>query len=179
MALVQINNTKKFSLLMTSEKNYYKHLNKIVQKFNQKHIICYVCLARPYMEVIEDFKSEGVSTKNFYFIDAVTKIQKSMVSTENATLISSPTVIALEKSIKKAIKEKKCSMLLFDTVSVLLMYEKKQDILKFTHNLLSKDEFENTVNIYIVIKDLGIKEEENRCLVNDLRMLADEELFYN
>ena len=72
-----------------------------------------------------------------------------------------------------------CQIVLFDTVSALLMYEKKHDIIRFTHNILSDKQYKTANNIYIVIKELGIKTTENQNLVKDLRMFADKELNLN
>src|SRR3989338_4974153 len=52
--------------------------------------ICYITLNKPSNSLMKHFKSNGVDTKNLFFIDAITSSINKNAELENGILISSP-----------------------------------------------------------------------------------------
>jgi len=57
-----------------------------------------------------------------------------------------------------------------------LIYQESFPILKFTHNLTVGKKEENVKKIYLILKKDSIPEEENKKLIDDLKMFADKTL---
>ena len=64
-------------------------------------------------------------------------------------------------------------MVVFDTISTMLIYQNTSNIIKFTHEFLS-EERENEKILYLVLKHETIPLEENEKLIKDLNMFADK-----
>jgi hypothetical protein len=83
-------------------------------------------------------------------------------------------LIAIQVAISKAINEKKCAVVIFDTISSLLMYEQSHDIVKFTHQLTIEKKHQSINKVFIVLKDNGLVGEYYGSLVKDLGMFVDK-----
>jgi hypothetical protein len=70
-------------------------------------------------------------------------------------------------AFSKAIGEKGCDNVLFDTISTLTIYKDIGEIIKFTQNLMTKARVSNVKSIYIALK------EDSEELVKDLTMFVD------
>ena len=110
----------------------------------------------------------------FHFIDVLSSHYMKMESSDNCTYLDSPVNLAdIRNEITKAIKEKKCSVVVFDSISNMLEYREKFDIIRFTHDLLSQKTGKNKI-LYIILKNGIVPAEENENLVKDLIMFADK-----
>jgi hypothetical protein len=168
----------KFLLILMEEKEYASKLADIIKSVEKtKTGICYVCLSKPYKDVEEDFRERGFKTADFFFIDVLTSHYKKPDPDPRCIFVSSPhDLTQIRVAIRKAVQEKKCSVILFDTISTLLIYQETSSIVKFTHNLVVDDLQENTKKLFIVVKGDSIPKEENQRLVSDLTMFADKAL---
>ena len=90
--------------------------------------------------------------------------------------VSPTNLAAIRAAIMKAVDEKKCSVILFDTISTLLVYQETSSIVKFTHSILTDGEQENTKKLFIVLKGDTVPGRDSRTLVKDLSMFADKTL---
>ncbi len=162
-------------LIVLEEIEYSQKLEEIIKSIERTKI-CYVCLSKPYADVMEDLKGRGIDVTDFFFIDVLTSHYKEPEPVENCIFVSAPTdLTAIRVAIKKAVKEKKRNIVLLDTISTLLVYQETSSIVKFTHHLLT-DENEKTKKLFIALKGDTIPTEENQRLVNDLIMFADKTL---
>lgn len=162
----------RFSLVLFPEKQYYERVLEIIKTIDDSRI-CYICLAKPYMEIKEDFRQEGISVGNMMFIDTVTSKGRIIPDIENCIFADSPEIMHLNDALKK-VDKKGFDVLIFDTASALLMHEPSSNILKFTHGILTNDNLKT--NVYFMIKDLSLKRRENQSLVKDLEMFADNKI---
>lgn len=167
-----------FLLILLGEKEYLQKLEEIIKSVRKtKTKICYVCLSKPYADVLEDLKDKGVDTSDFIFVDVLTSHYKKPEPVKNCIFVPEPADLsAIRTAIKKAVEEKECSVILFDTISTLLIYQETSSIVKFTHHLLTEEKQENVKKLFIVLKGGEIPEEENQRLVKDLMMFADKTL---
>jgi archaellum biogenesis ATPase FlaH len=178
MDLIQEIANNKFLLIMLEEKEYQKKLQEIIKTVEKtKTKICYVCLSKPYRDVMEDINRQKLNVSDFFFIDVLSSHYKEQEPVGNCIFVSSPTnLAAVRVAIKKAVEEKKCSVILFDTISTLLVYQETSSIVKFTHHILTDQEQENTKKLFIVLKGETVPGKENKTLVKDLSMFADKTL---
>jgi len=166
----------KFVLAFLQNKNYLEELHKIVAGRKKDHAkICYVCLSKPYAEIIEDFKNEKINCNDFFFVDTLSSLSYNLPPVKNCIFVSKPDDLSgIKKSIKKAIEKYGCQTVVFDTISTLLIYQQAHSIVRFTHEMLI-DETQKTVDkVYLVLKETGVYKGENTKLINDLRLFADK-----
>ncbi|MCK4532080.1 MAG: hypothetical protein KAT94_04370 [Candidatus Aenigmarchaeota archaeon] len=162
-------------LIILKEIEYSQKLEEIIKSVERTKV-CYVCLSRPYADVMEDLKGRGIDVTGFFFIDVLTSHYKEPEPVENCIFVPEPTdLTAIRVAIKKAVEEKKRNIVILDTISTLLVYQKTCSIVKFTHHLLT-EENEKTKKLFIALKGDTIPMEENQRLVKDLTMFADKTL---
>ena len=167
----------KFVLVLLNEAEYLEQLGKIVklvEKAEKK--ICYVCLSRPYKNVMDDLKENSIDIKPFFFVDVLSSHYGKPPEKRNCIFVESPK--SLEKirdAIRKIVEKQRCSVLLFDTISALLIYQESFSILHFTNSLFDYKK-ENVKKIFIALKNNDILGGENTKLVDDLKMFADKTL---
>lgn len=168
----------KFLLILLGEKEYISRLEEIIKSVEKtKTRICYVCLSKPYLDVMGDLEGKGIDTTDFFFIDVLTSHYKEPKPIDNCIFVKEPAdLTAIRVAVKRAVEEKECSVILFDTISTLLIYQETSSIVKFTHHLLAEEKRENIKKLFIVLKGDNISVEENKRLAKDLAMFADKTL---
>jgi hypothetical protein len=179
--LVQEIAKSKFLLILLEEKEYAAKLQEVIKSVEKtKTRICYVCLSKPYLDVMEDIKKQGLNPKDFFFIDVLSSHYREQEPADNCIFVSAPTNLAtIRIAIKKAVEEKECSVILFDTISTLLIYQETSSIVKFTHSILADEKQEHAKKLFIVLKGGTIPSKENKTLLKDLSMFADKTLHFS
>jgi archaellum biogenesis ATPase FlaH len=163
-----------FLLILLNESQYTDPLKEIIKTLEKtKTRICYVCLSKPYKDVINELKSAGVDTDKFFFIDVLSSHYKEHTTIENCIFLSAPVNLdLLWTSITKALKGG-CNAIILDTVSSLLIYHDASEIVRFTHDILTEEK--KAKKIFVVLKEQPTPE-DNRILVEDLDMFADKKI---
>jgi predicted PP-loop superfamily ATPase len=176
--LIQEIAKNKFLLILLEEKEYSNKLQEIIKSVEKtKTKICYVCLSKPYRDVVEDIRKQGLNADDFFFVDVLSSHYREQEPVDNCIFVSSPTnLVAVTDAIRKAVDEKKCSVILFDTISTLLVYQETSSIVKFTHCILTDEKQEQAKKLFIVLKGGAIPGKENTTLLKDLSMFADKTL---
>ena len=179
--LIKEINQNRFLLILLPEKDYslqLKEIVKSVEKTNTK--VCYVCLSKPFTDVKDELKHEKIDTKKFFFIDVLSSHYKTQPKADDCIFIKEPAKLTkIKVAITKAVEEKKCSVVLIDTISTLLIYQQNFSIIRFSHELKTEREHELINKVFIVLKEEGVLEEESRRLVKDLEMFADKTIYVN
>ncbi|MFH1249212.1 MAG: hypothetical protein V1660_03600 [archaeon] len=174
MNLLQDITKHNFALVLLDEEGYLKKLRdmiKFVKKTKCK--ICFVCLSRPYKDVANNFKEEGIDIKRFFFIDTLSSYYGEHAKEKNCLFLPSPVNLAsVNYALKEVLAKEKCKIIFFDTVSSLLIYQENSEIIKFTHNLVSEQQ--DTKKVFIVLKRNSIPEADIKILRADLEMFADK-----
>ena len=139
--------------------------------------VCYVCLNKPYKDVMEDLTEQEVDVKNFFFIDVLSSYYKKQHPVDNCVFISAPTdTVSILDALMKAIKEKKCEIIVFDTISTLLIYRQPHLILKFVHKILEKKMKSGSNKVLITLKGGRLMNYERDELIKDVIMFADNSI---
>ena len=164
----------RFSLCILSEKNYMDHLKEVIRMVvNKKKKICYVCVARPYEDVLNELKDEGIDESFLIFVDTLSSYYVKPEPKRNCIFVDSPyNLEMIEKSVKIAIEKGGCRVLIFDSLSSLMFYSEKFQILKFLNSInLGKD---SANGIYIILKENSVLKDDSKKFTDDLRMFADK-----
>jgi len=144
-------------MLLVNSQLYNETILEIVQELSQKKV-CYISLNKTRDSLIDLFSKKGVNVNNIGFIDAITKtIMDYPDETENCTYISSPgalteLAIAITKFLKLGF-----DYLIFDSLTNLLIYQKRAPIEKFMSNLINKIRNTETRAIFCA---LGVQEQQ-------------------
>ncbi|MCD6590869.1 MAG: hypothetical protein J7K72_02760 [Candidatus Aenigmarchaeota archaeon] len=161
-------------LIILDEEQYEKKIGDVLRSLGKLHKkVCYVCLNKPYKDVMEDLKKQKVNINNFFFIDVLSSYYHDRKSSRNCVFIHTPTdFISIINALVKAVKEKGCEVVVFDTISTFLIYKQNYVILKFTHKVLENLKGDSR-NVLITIKGGDLLNEEREKLIKDLMMFAN------
>jgi hypothetical protein len=170
--------SNKFLLILMNEEHYPEKMDeliKVVEKSKTK--ICYVCLSKPYEYVVAEFRDKGLNLKDFFFIDVLSSHFSKPKPRDDCIFVSSPSNLdGVKEAVATAVKTKKCSVVVFDTISTLLIYEPNFSIVKFTNSLITEKSHEFTTKLFVILKgDHSIVDDVN-LLTKDLEMLADKKI---
>ena len=173
MSLLQDASKNKLLLAVFQENRYDEQLSEIIKLVKGlKSKVCYVCLNRPYNEVINDFKMNNLDINRLFFIDILSSHHTKPKPVKNCIFIKEPIKIKnIELAITDLINKKKCKTVIVDTVSTMLDFESVFSITKFVHNLIMKEKDIN--KIFIALKDNEFTVEGPSKLTKDLSMFAD------
>lgn len=167
-------------LLLMPSMDYNELTLDIARQLSAKSI-CYVTLNKTYTAIDDKLKKEGVNTKNIFYIDAISKtIKKTPDRTDRCYFVSSPmalTELCLVSSkclrSKSALFPKAGSgafdYLLFDSLTNLLVYEKKAPVGKFMASLVNKIRDSKTGAVFY-----ALKMEQHSELIQESSMFVDK-----
>jgi KaiC/GvpD/RAD55 family RecA-like ATPase len=125
------------ALYLVPSEDYTKIILKSAKELSSNSI-AYVTLNKTSDSLTELFKKKKINTKKILFIDAISHTFKKTANSENSVYCSSPgSLTEISIAINKILK-KKFDYLIFDSISSLLIYEKKSPVSKFISSLVNK-----------------------------------------
>jgi hypothetical protein len=162
MSLTDDMKDKQIVLIVFPKAEYMSQLMEVIKTADAgSKKICYVSLNKPYSSIIINLKAN-------FFIDVLTSTVKAPEPVSSCEFVQSPGALTdISLAFSKAIGEKGCDNVLFDTISTLTIYKDIGEIIKFTQNLMTKARVSNVKSIYIALK------EDSEELVKDLTMFVD------
>ncbi len=156
-------------LLLVQSNDYNKIILNTIKDLSEE-TVCYVTLNKTSEALKEVFEKNKVKTENIIFIDAITKTFSSAPSQkEGCYYISSPSaltelLIAVTKVLNHGFK-----YLVFDSITNLLIYQKKAPIAKFISNIINTVRANNTKAVFYTLK---IKEQQT--IIEETKMFVDK-----
>ena len=175
MDLLKDISENKFVLVLLDSMQYEQKLGEVVKKTGKDSAkICYVCLSRPYHDAIDYLKEMELDIHKFFFIDVLTSHYKKPDGVENCIFLEDPKIHAIQAAITKAIAQQKCTVVIFDTISSLLMYEQSDEIIKFTHDLTIEKKHQDVNKVFIVLKENNALSPFQDSFVKDVEMFTDK-----
>ncbi|MBI4146830.1 hypothetical protein HY489_05840 [Candidatus Woesearchaeota archaeon] len=124
-------------LLFIPSEKYNEATIDVAKKFSSKKV-CYITLNKTYEHLSQTFTSKNINIKNFFFIDAISKIFKEPATTDPRCQAVTPgNLTELALVISEALTMN-FDYIIFDSLTNLLVYQKHSDILKFIMDLCSK-----------------------------------------
>jgi KaiC/GvpD/RAD55 family RecA-like ATPase len=157
----------KTALLLMPSTEYNSDIIDIVKQLSEKKV-CYITLNKTFDSLMEIFKKKGVNTENLVFIDAISKTIKKTTEVDNCFFVSSPGALTeLSLVISKFLKQE-FDYLIFDSLTNLMIYEKKAPVAKFLSSLINKISATETKSVFYAI---SVKEQDE--LIKQCSMFVD------
>lgn len=153
-------------------KSYPSQVNDLIKLYGENYQkVLYVSLNRLYNPLKRKMQMDKIDVSKFTFIDCVTKTAVAQPEEhDDCTYVTAPNALTeLSISITKSIQKNYPDMVLFDSLSTLLIYENPMIISQFIHSLTNKmNSF--GVNIAFTILE-GDKEQ---ALIKDMNMFLEK-----
>lgn len=157
---------KQLILLVLPSKSYSENLMQIVQQFNGKKWL-YITLNNPYNALVKMYTENRVEMDSCLFIDGISASSHINIKADNCIFIDSPRALTqLSLAITQSIKTFEPELLIFDSLSTLLIYLPEKSIIAFQQSLSTKLRSNGTKALFPTL--------ENRELINNISMFVDE-----
>ncbi|MFH1326988.1 MAG: ATPase domain-containing protein [archaeon] len=156
-------------MIITSQKLIEINTSLLKWAISKKgYNVVYVTVNKPFSTLIEGFQSEKIETDKIFIIDAVSP---SKSRTANAVFIGSPKELTnISITTTSAVKRlKEAKVLVFDSISTLLVYNKIEVVKKFIR-FISKE----MKNLKVTFVMSCIKEMTDEKTISELKAFADE-----
>ncbi|MFH1587057.1 MAG: hypothetical protein ABID38_04330 [Candidatus Diapherotrites archaeon] len=131
----------KLNLLLIPNKQYTKGILKLAKYMSDNYNkICYVSLNEFYDSLSTNLEKINADPSKFFIVDAITKTANTnILEKSNATFVSSPNaLVELSLAITDCLETQNPDVLILDSISTLLIYEKESTVTKFVHSLIGK-----------------------------------------
>ena len=142
----EIGKNKSVLVVMPGE-DYNDVVTSVAKKLSKKRV-CYVTLNKTVNALKESFKKKRINTDNFLFIDAISKtIKEEPDQMEGCYFVSSPgSLTELSILISRVIRHN-FDYIIFDSLTNMLIYEKKAPVIKFISSIINKIRESNTKSV--------------------------------
>lgn len=156
-------------LLLMPDIEYNDVIVNVVNQLSAKRVI-YVTLNKTHDSLKELFQKNKINVKNLVFIDGVSKtIKKTPDTGEGVYFCSSPGALTeISLAVNKFLKYN-FDYLIFDSLTSLLVYQKKAPVSKFVSSLVNKIKKGQTKTIFYA---LNVKEQDT--LIKESSMFVDK-----
>ncbi|MFH1225151.1 MAG: ATPase domain-containing protein [Candidatus Diapherotrites archaeon] len=160
------------TLLIIPNKEYQEDVMRLAKQLGARYEkICYVSLNELYGSLKKTFVRNGIPVQKFFVVDAITRRTDACRKPEGGCVfVSSPnSLIELSLAITGAMRAQGSQLMLFDSVSTLLIYESVDIVTKFMHSLVGKVKEAGADSIFIALQS-----DINSETVKDLEMFVNE-----
>lgn len=145
----------------------------IVRHYTTKGGICiYVNVSKPYTTMERRFEKADADTDNIFYIDCATALAGVEVDrAANAVFLKPSDLTHISLTIENALESLpggRDRVLLFDTLSTLMLYNDDQMVSKFAHSLMTRLRGWEVKSII-----LTLSEETDERIMSQLRQFAD------
>jgi hypothetical protein len=157
--------------LVIQNEIYVKSIVEIAKQLSGVYNkISYVSLNKLYMPLIKSLTVNAVDTKKFFFIDGITKTAiADPGNIPSCEFVSGPDKLTeIGIAIQKNTASEKCEVLLFDSLSTLLIYKNVQIVKQFVHSIVGQVSAANCISVFTCLE--GNVEDD---LIKDLSMFID------
>lgn len=155
-------------LLMMPGSEYNDHVVSVMKELSGS--ICYVTLNKTYDSLRDTFKKAGINTEKIVFIDAISKTIRDVPNqTDGCYFVSNPgslTEIAI--LVDKFLKHD-YNYLVFDSLTNMLIYEKRAPVSKFVSSLVNKIRNSKTRAVFY-----ALSVQEQQALIEESSMFVDK-----
>ena len=130
------------SLMILSNETVAEAAAKLLQEQEQRDsYTVYVTMSRPHSRVSNELEEKGIDTDKIFYIDGASNLGGSSAKkSENVIYLKPQQLTQISIAISNAVEaiEDDESLLVFDAISTLKIYNEKQQISKFAHSLMSQ-----------------------------------------
>ena len=141
-------------VFLIPNKKYSAALDNIIKTVSKSYKkICYVSLNKPCYTVAKAFSEAKADTKKLFFIDCVSQNARQSKGI-NVSYVSSPKALTeLNIAINKVLGIQKTEIIVFDSLSTLLVYQQTQTIIKFVHSIISTLRNKSSKAVFLCLKE--------------------------
>ncbi len=138
------NTTNKVNLVIINQKQFKTSIDYLLEKLllEQKNEIILVSFSQPGKEILNKFNSPKL-----HIIDAFSEEEEN----EKIIYLKAGNLTKLQIEIDELMKEK--SIVIFDSLGVLGLYNSAQDVGKFVYFFSNKIKLNNNSCIFVVVKE--------------------------
>jgi hypothetical protein len=156
-------------LMLMPSASYGKQMVKVAKKLSKKSV-CYVTLNKTAKSLMEIFKKNHVTLENIVFIDAISNTIMKVPKQDDACYYSkSPGSLTEISLLMSKFLRHEFDYLIFDSVTNLLIYQKKAPVAKFISSIINKIKASKTKAVFYA---LNVKEQES--LIQESGMFVDK-----
>jgi len=153
-------------LLVLPSSAYGENIMQIVEQFDNKKLL-YVTLNTPYNSLVAQYAENKVKINNCFFIDGISASNNINIKADNCIFIASPQALTqLSLAIIRTIKIFEPEMVIFDSLSTLLIYLPEKSIIAFQQSLSTKLRGMGAKALFPIL--------ENQELINNISLFVDE-----
>jgi archaellum biogenesis ATPase FlaH len=155
-------------LILLHNETYSERIKDIAKMISAFGKSCYVSANKPHQTMLKEFEKANIDSKNFFFIDCVSR--SSEMGESKVVHVSSPKALTeMNIAINKVLTSEKINLMVFDSLSTLLIYEDTSNVVRFAHSIISLLRMKGSKGVLISLKD-DTKSE----LIKDLNMFVDK-----
>ncbi len=132
---------------------HYSLTRKLLLKLISKKKSIYITLNKPAEFLFHLAEKEKISLDKIHFIDMISALSLEKENTEKISFLNSPN--ALSESLielDSVLKKTNAEIILFDSISTLLVYNEKNLVEKFLHTLVSKINQLNAIGVFLFVE---------------------------
>jgi KaiC/GvpD/RAD55 family RecA-like ATPase len=172
--LKKIDNNELVLIVTSSDRvdevNYelLKHFMKV------KDTYCiYTTFTKPYKVVLKNLNKKKITSSKIFFIDCATPVSSSseILGNDKAVFCSPQSLTNISIAVKtamKSISKKKSKILILDTITTLMLYSKKDAVVRFLHSV-SGDIRKHKIKSLIFTLD----EETDKKIISEISRYCD------
>lgn len=128
-------------LIIPKEKVDDINMGMLEHFVNKKKSVCiYTTFTKPYKVLLKNLKKESIDSDKIFFIDCATPVSEAEEIVGNSKVIfcEPQSLTNLSISITTALKNmsrEEDRVLILDTITTLMLYNDKNDVIKFIHHI--------------------------------------------
>ena len=139
-------------LLLVPSMKYNETVFDVAKQLAGKKV-CYVSLNKTAEAVKASFKAHKIDPKNMMFVDAISRsLNEGPMQSGSTYFVSSPGELTEMSIVVHKLLEKKFDYLIFDSLSNLFVYQKKEPVIKFVSLLINRIRESGTKAVFYVVK---------------------------
>lgn len=151
---------------------------QLLKSFNQEKGLktVYVTVSKPYKTKRNILEDDGVDTGQIFFIDCITKLNADPPSrVENCVFLNPQALTDISIALTQAVEslpDDEGKLLIFDTLSTLMLYNDDEVVGKFAHSIASKIREWGVKSIM-----LTLEEETDEQVISQLSQFCDSTIY--
>lgn len=156
-------------LYLMSGVEYNNVIIKTIKSLSNK-TVCYVTLNKTSDSLKETFKKNKIKTDNIIFIDAISKTIKKVPQQDKGVFyVSNPGALTELSLVINRFLNHNFEYLIFDSLTNMLIYEKKEPVAKFVSSIINQIKQSKTKAVFYA---LSVKEQD--LIIKETSMFVDK-----
>lgn len=161
-------------LLVIPSTTYNEAVLDVVKQVSEADRICYISMNKTLKSLRESFGKNNINDDKFFYIDCITKTMRNVEDEENCIFCHSPNDLTeIGLAVSKA-QARKPNIIIFDSLSTLLVYHDDLIATKFAQSLINKIRESGMCGIFTILeKDKDATMSKNMGMMMDKVLIVD------